>query len=107
MTATILTVNYRLTIPTSLFRANAKAPARAIAQVPGLVWKIWGLDDATGEGTSLYLFRDTESAAAFAEGPVIDELRKGPTSELSVRTAPVELELSRLTYATPALEAVL
>ena len=71
MTPTIATVSYRLRVPAAAFRAHARDVAPRIAETPGLAWKIWGLDAATGEGESLYLFRDTASASAFAEGPVV------------------------------------
>ncbi len=41
--------------------------ARDIAVTPGLRWKIWTENSATGEAGGIYLFDDAASAAAYAE----------------------------------------
>jgi hypothetical protein len=99
-------VTYRLRIPAGEFRSQAETAARRIADAPGLMWKIWGLDPATGLGTSCYLFRDAASAEAFAAGPALAELRNGPASEVATRIAPVDSVLSTITGAGPALALV-
>lgn len=103
MTPTLLAVAYRLRIPAAEFRSHAEGAAPRIAETPGLVWKIWGLDPGAGEGTSLYLFRDAASAGAFATGPAIAALRAGPAEAVTVRLAPVDLGLSTMTGAAAAL----
>ncbi len=100
---TLLSVAYRLRIPAEAFRLPAEVAAHQIAQAPGLVWKIWGLDADTGEGTSVYLFRDTAAAAAFAAGPAMAQLRDGPAERVTTRIAPVDVALSTLTGAAGAL----
>lgn len=103
MTMTLISVAYRLRISSESFRAHAETSARLIAEAPGLIWKIWGLDSDAGEGTSFYLFRDTASAHAFANGPALAALRKGPAESVTVRIAPVDMALSNITGAAPAL----
>lgn len=103
MTRTLLLVTYRLRIPAQEFRVHAETAAANISKAPGLVWKIWGLDPETGQGTSVYLFRDAATARAFAAGPAIAELRNGPTEDVTTRIAPVDAGLSTLTGATAAL----
>lgn len=39
--------------------------ARDIAAAPGLRWKIWTENSATGEAGGIYLFDDPDSAAAY------------------------------------------
>jgi hypothetical protein len=105
MTLTILAVTYSLKVPVPAFRERARKAAFEIADVPGLRWKIWGLDDATGEGTSVYLFSDRDAAEAFATGPAIAALRDGPAKEVAIRLAPVERDLSAVTHAARALSS--
>ena len=105
MTPVLLTVTYRLTLTPSEFLARVDTPARAIASAPGLIFKIWGLDTETGLATSSYLFRDRDAAEAFASGPMIDALRNGPATEVFVRVAPVNSDLSRITHAGFVLDA--
>jgi hypothetical protein len=103
MTPTLLVVTYRLRIPSADFRAHARTAAARIAEAPGLLWKVWGLDDETGFGTSTYLFRDGASAKAFAEGPTIAGLRDGPAWEVVTRIAPIDVGLSSITGAASIL----
>ena len=103
MTPTLLLVTYRLRIPVADFRAHARTVAARIAAAPGFVCKLWVLDDDTGLGTSVYLFRDAISAEAFAGGPAIAELRSGPAAEVTTRMAPVDAELSTITGAATIL----
>ena len=39
--------------------------ARSIAEEPGLLWKIWTENEATGEAGGIYLFEDVPSAEAY------------------------------------------
>ncbi|QEY60122.1 monooxygenase [Pseudomonas sp. C27(2019)] len=39
--------------------------ARSIAEEPGLVWKIWTENEATGEAGGIYMFKDIPSAEAY------------------------------------------
>lgn len=39
--------------------------ARSIAEEPGLIWKIWTENEATGEAGGVYLFKDASSAKAY------------------------------------------
>ena len=39
--------------------------ARSIAKEPGLLWKIWTENEATGEAGGIYLFEDVPSAEAY------------------------------------------
>lgn len=41
------------------------ALARSIADEPGLIWKIWTENEATGEAGGVYLFKDISSAEAY------------------------------------------
>ena len=68
-------------------RAASNAIASEIAQVPGLRWKIWLLDEAESRGGGIYLFDDEESVRAYLEGPIVAALKSYPVlSELSVKS---------------------
>jgi hypothetical protein len=41
--------------------------ARAIADEPGFLWKIWTENEATGEAGGIYLFADESSARAYID----------------------------------------
>lgn len=52
--------------------------AQHISKVPGLIWKIWGFDDAIGQAAGLYLFADEATARAWGEGPMRESLSASP-----------------------------
>jgi len=105
LTAALLTVTYELAVLPAEFLARVSKPARAIASAPGLIFKLWGLDTETGLATSSYLFSDRATADAFAAGPMIDALRNGPATNVFVRVASVNDNLSRVTRAGFVLDA--
>ena len=53
-------------------------PARAIAAVPGLIWKVWILDEAASELGGVYLFASRGEAQAYVDGPILEHLRHDP-----------------------------
>ena len=60
------------------FREHAAHVAGAIAAVPGLLWKVWILDEEHGRGGGVYLFADRAAATAYLEGPIVSGLRGNP-----------------------------
>lgn len=105
MQTTLLVVSYDLSIPARDFLDRAPEAARIIADLPGLIWKIWSLDRESGEGTSAYLFAERHQAEAFANGPLMQALRDGPARNVTLRFAPVERDLSERTHAAALLAA--
>jgi len=96
--AKILQINFRFSIsPTQL--AEGFAPlAEPIAKVTGLRWKIWSLNEAESEFAGIYLFDDTESAQAYLEGPIIEQVSKHPAlSDISAKQFDVIDEFTAIT----------
>lgn len=60
------------------YREIADHVAGAIAGVPGLLWKIWILDEERSRGGGVYLFEDRAAAMAYLEGPIVARLRGNP-----------------------------
>ena len=57
---------------------GAADPARAIAAVPGLIWKVWILDEGASELGGVYLFASRAEAQAYVDGPILEHLRRDP-----------------------------
>jgi hypothetical protein len=95
---TTLQVNFKLRMPVDQYLALCAAAAPAIAEVPGLQWKLFTLaknDDAAG---GVYLFADRASAESYAAGPILGGLRDHPgIRDLSIRLMDVNEELSHVT----------
>lgn len=104
MTQSLLTVRYRVVGDAAGFRQDMDKAAAVISASPGLQWKIWGFDPATGTGLGVYLFETTAAAQAFAAGPILERLRQRPdVASVMIDRAPVDLQLSMQTGAAAAL----
>ncbi len=69
--------------------------AQPIAETPGLKWKIWIINEDSGEAGGTYFFEDEASVQAFVDGPIVAEMKGDPS--LSIKTFDV---LEELTTAT-------
>ncbi|RBP67803.1 putative monooxygenase ydhR [Brevibacterium sanguinis] len=84
-----------------------RAAATKIANVPGLLWKIWAFDDEARRAVSYYLFDTEEHARAWGEGPLRESLGSNPgVSDISTSYYEVDRELSAITRG-PISEASL
>jgi hypothetical protein len=99
-----LQVEVTLNVPSETWLAACDQAVPTMCRLEGLLWKLWVLDDAAGSAGGLYLFRDVVSARAYADGPVLDRLRKsGAARDVRVRLFPIVDHLSRRTFGLPAL----
>lgn len=100
MSATVLQINFKFNVSPAQLAEGFAPLAQPIAQVPGLRWKIWSLNEATSEFAGIYLFDDAESVQAYLEGPIIAEVSKHPAlSDISARQFAVLEEFSAITRA--------
>lgn len=80
--------------------AGFRQAAEKIAGVPGLIWKLWGYDDAQRVATSVYLFDSESNARAWGDGPMVPALSASPgISDIEVGYFDVDQELSAVTRA--------
>ena len=94
----LLQINYKFSVSRAEFESGFDAIASQIAQVPGLRWKIWLLNEAESRGGGIYLFDDEESARAYLEGPIVAAMKSLPVlSELSVNSFSVLEEPTAVT----------
>lgn len=82
MSVKILQINYKLNGPRDAYEAENQPYAQPIADVPGLRWKIWIIDEARGEAGGIYLFDTAGDMQAFLGGPIIAEMKADPTLSL-------------------------
>jgi hypothetical protein len=76
------------------------AGAERIAELPGLVWKLWSYDDDAQRAENVYLFESEEHARAWGEGPLVPSLSQYPgVSAIEVRYYDVDERLSAVTRA--------
>jgi len=71
-------IEFDLHITPAQYNDQADHLAGTIAGVPGLIWKIWIVDEERRRGGGVYLFADRAAADAYLAGPIISRLRANP-----------------------------
>jgi len=96
----ILQINYKFGIPAAEFSRAMLPAAQPIADSPGLVWKIWLMNEADSEGGGIYLFEDEAAVNAFLGGPIVSALKANPiVSDIRVKMFGVSEAHSLITRA--------
>ena len=100
MSKTIVQINYQFTSSVADFKKLVTPNAEFIAAVPGLVWKVWLLNEADREAGGIYLFESREAAQAFANSDAIKGLASHPTiANLNAKMFAPDEALSKITRA--------
>ena len=73
-----LQIQFDLRCTPAEFREHADHVASAFAAVPGLLSKVWILDQERGRAGGVYLFTDRLAATAYLQGPIVKGLRENP-----------------------------
>jgi hypothetical protein len=75
MATKILQINVRFNVSAEKLAKEFEEAAVPIAKVPGLKWKIFGLDVERSEAAGIYLFEDSDSLKTYLEGPIMDRMK--------------------------------
>ncbi len=78
MSAKILQINFCLNVPRPEFEEIATSLVSDFAQLPGLRWKIWLMNEGESEAGGIYLFEDESSLKAYLEGPLAGAVMSHP-----------------------------
>jgi hypothetical protein len=82
----ILQVNMKFSIPRAGLEAAWLDAAPHIAEVPGLIWKVWLMNEAGHEAGGIYLFESKAAAEAYVAGPIVSALKASPVvSDISAK----------------------
>lgn len=86
MSHKILQVNLKFSIPRADLEAAWLPVAQPIADVPGLLWKVWLMNEVDHEAGGIYLFESEASAQAYLAGPIVAGLKASPViSDISAK----------------------
>ena len=78
MSKTILQINYQYTSSLADLTQYISPMAEPLSTVPGLVWKIWLLNEADREAGGIYLFESREAAQAFVNSDAVKSFASHP-----------------------------
>ena len=95
MSPKILQINYQFNGPRAEHERENLPYAQPVANLMGLRWKIWIIDEQRSEAGGIYLFDDNSAVQAFLEGPIVAEMKGDPT--LTIKAFDVNSELTAIT----------
>ena len=75
---TVLHIRVRLRVPPDEVLAQSCEVAEKIAQLEGLIWKIWVVEREKREMGGVYLFASRENAVAYLNHPIVQALCSNP-----------------------------
>ena len=78
MSQKILQVNLKFNISRTELEAAWLEAAQPIAEVPGLHWKVWLMNEAEQEAGGIYLFESEAAAQSYLAGPIVAALKSSP-----------------------------
>jgi len=100
---THLQIEFEFTCTLGEYQELAAHAAPAIAGVPGLVSKLWIVDEDRCRAGGAYLFTDRAAATAYLAGPIVARLTKNPAfRNVTVRLFHVLSEPSEITRGASA-----
>ncbi|MEB3210448.1 MAG: YdhR family protein [Leptolyngbyaceae bacterium] len=87
MSHTILQINLTYTCARGELKDAFSHAVDAIATFPGLVWKIWIINDETKEAGGVYCFEDKRALDAYVNSLFITVLKADPMiSDVNIKT---------------------
>jgi rhodanese-related sulfurtransferase len=78
MSKKILQINFKFNISAADYEQANEPYGSLVAALPGLVWKIWLMNEDSQEAGGLYLFEDDTSLQTFMDGPIVASLQDNP-----------------------------
>jgi hypothetical protein len=78
MSEKILQLNLNFSISRAELEAAWLEVAQPIADVPGLRWKVWLMNEADHEAGGIYLFESEAAAHSYLAGPIVAALKSSP-----------------------------
>jgi hypothetical protein len=78
MAQSLVEINFKLTVSGAEYEQAVAPLAQTVADVDGLQWKIWLLNEHEHEAGGVYLFADAASARAFLESALVAQVKSAP-----------------------------
>jgi hypothetical protein len=78
MSEKILQLNLNFSISRAELEAAWLEVAQPIADVPGLRWKVWLMNEVEQEAGGIYLFENEAAAQSYLAGPIVAALKSSP-----------------------------
>lgn len=98
MSGKILQIDFKFNMSERDYERALTPLADDIAAVPGLLWKVWLINEVQSEAGGIYLFEDEASLDAYLHGPIMAGVSAHPAlSGFSVKRFDVMEDLTAVT----------
>ena len=78
MSQKLLQVKMNFSISRAELEAAWLDAAQPIADTPGLLWKVWLMNESEREAGGIYLFESEGAAQSYLDGPIVGALKTSP-----------------------------
>jgi len=78
MSQKILQINLSYSISRSDLESAWLDAVQAVADVPGLLWKVWLIDENRKEAGGLYLFENEAAALSYMDSTIVASMKASP-----------------------------
>ena len=78
MSVKILQLNFKFSVTGDEYGQAASSLASQFAALPGLIWKIWMINEAEQVAGGIYFFQDEASLKAYLDGPLAAQVMSHP-----------------------------
>lgn len=98
MSQQVLWINYKFSGSAAALHESLAPAVQPIADLPGMHWKIWLINQAGHEAACVHLFEDEASIQAFLAGPILAAAAQDPAlSDIAVKTYDIVEDFTRAT----------
>ncbi len=98
MSARIIQLNFKYSVTGKEYTGAVTPMANDFAAIPGLLWKVWMINESESEAGGIYLFDDQASVDEFLKGPLAAQVTSHPAlSDFSVKQFDTMDELTAVT----------
>jgi Putative mono-oxygenase ydhR len=74
----ILQINFKLNVLPAEYKTLCQSLAQTFADLPGLRWKVWLLNEQENEAGGIYLFSSEQALHDYLSGPIVAQLKSHP-----------------------------
>ena len=105
MSKRILQINFKYDLTAAEYEAAVAPLADPIANVDGLVWKVWIINDAEKEAGGIYLFENAAAVDAYMNSDIVAGVVAHPKlTDISAKHFDVMDQVSTITRAPVEME---
>lgn len=98
MSVKLLQLNFKFNVSGTEYEQAVSPLAKEFADLPGLRWKVWILNEAEQEAGGIYLFDNEASVKAYLEGPLAAQVMSHPAlSDFSAKQFDVMEDVTAIT----------